>query len=210
MKSVKSLLNQKLVTRIAKVMKVFCNVVIILFILMLALSFLGRLQYILSVGGTTYENAIYAEENHDFTTTRALTVSSNDSLRVHAAADDGTIELLTYIAIVLMYAINIIPLMFAYWFLSKVFANVAKGEIFVEKNAHYLLYFGIIQGIVAVVVPFAKLLIVQIANILVADHISLATGSDMISKLVPSMAFLVAAYIIHYGVHLQDEVDHTL
>ena len=32
----------------------------------------------------------------------------------------------------------------------------------------------------------------------------------MLSALIPGIAFLVAAYIIHYGVHLQDEVDHTL
>ena len=29
-------------------------------------------------------------------------------------------------------------------------------------------------------------------------------------KHLPGIAFIVAAYIIHYGVHLQDEVDHTL
>lgn len=209
MKSIKILLNQNFVIKIAKLMKVFCNIAIILFILLLALGFLGRLQYILDVGGTSYENAIYAEENHDFTT-RALTVNSSDSLRVHAAANDGTIDLLTYIAIVCVYAVSIIPLIFAYWFLAKVFGNVAKGEIFVEKNAHYLLYFGIIQALVAIVAPFVKLLIVQIANVLVADRISLATGSGMINQLLPSMAFIVAAYIISYGVHLQDEVDHTL
>ena len=32
----------------------------------------------------------------------------------------------------------------------------------------------------------------------------------MLTTLVPSIAVLVAAYILHYGVHLQDEVDHTL
>lgn len=209
MKNMKFLLNQKLATNIARLMNVLCHIAIILFVLMLALSCFGRLQYTLSAGGTTYEHAIYAEQNHDFTT-RALTVSSSDSLRVRAAADDGTIEWLTYAAIVLLYALNIIPLIFAYWFLAKVFDNVAQGDIFVEKNAHFLLYFGLIQGGVALVIPFVKLLIVPIANALTGDRISLATGSNMINQLIPSVAFLVAAYIISYGVHLQDEADHTL
>lgn len=209
MKAINLLLNQKLVTKISGLMKVLCNIVIVLAILLLVLSFLGRLQYILHTGGTIYEHAIYAEENHDFAT-RGFTVNSSDSLRVHAAADDGTIELLTYVVIVVIYAINVIPLIFAYYFLAKVFDNVAKGEIFVEKNAHYLMYFGLIQGVEAVVAPFVKLLIAQIANVFIADRISLATGSNMISQLFPSMAFLVAAYIISHGVHLQDEVDHTL
>ncbi|MEG0900009.1 MAG: DUF2975 domain-containing protein [Oscillospiraceae bacterium] len=203
------LLNQKVAMGTAKFMKVICHIIIFLFVIMLALSFIGRLQYNLQVGGKTYAHAIYAEENHDFNM-RSLTVKSNDSLRIHAAADDGTIDIITYVAITIMYAINIIPLMFAYWFLAKVFANVAKGEIFTQKNAHYLLYFGVIQAVVAIAVPFVKLFIVQIANTLVSDRISLATGTNMFNEFVPSVAFIVAAYIINYGVHLQDEVDHTL
>lgn len=205
----KLLQNQPLMAKISKLMKIFCNLAVALLVLLLVLSLFGRLQYILHVNGTVYENAIYAEENHDFTT-RALTANSGDSLRVHAAANDGTIGLFTYGVIVFIYAINILPLMAAYCFLAKVFGNVAKGEIFVEKNAQYLLYFGVLQLVVAAIVPFVKLLIVQIANAFTADRISLATGADMIGQLVPGVAFLVAAYIISYGVHLQDEVDHTL
>lgn len=209
MKIIHKLLNQKIAQSTAKFMKIVCFIIIGLFVMLLALSFMGRLQYHLSFGNETYPHAIYAEENHDFTS-RSLTVNSGDNLRIRTQSVDGKIELISYIALVVMYASNIIPLMFAYWFLSKVFANVANGEIFVEKNAHYLLYYGIIQAIVAVVGPFIKLLIVQITNMLVTDRISLSTGTNMINELIPSIAFLVAAYIINYGVHLQDEVDHTL
>lgn len=205
----KLLQNQPLMAKISKLMKIFCNLAVALLVLLLVLSLFGRLQYILHVNGTVYENAIYAEEDHNFTT-RALTANSGDSLRVHAAENDGTIGLLTYAVIVFIYAINILPLIAAYCFLAKVFDNVAKGEIFVEKNAQYLLYFGVLQLVAAVIVPFVKLLIVQIANAFMADRISLATGADMIGQLVPGVAFFVAAYIISYGVHLQDEVDHTL
>ncbi|MEG1758668.1 MAG: hypothetical protein RR235_09470, partial [Oscillospiraceae bacterium] len=198
MKIMHKLLNQKVAMGTAKFMKVICYIIIFLFVIMLALSFMGRLQYHLQVGEKTYAHAIYAEEDHDFSM-RSLTVKSNDSLRIHAAADDGTIDIITYVAITIMYAINIIPLMLAYWFLAKVFANVAKGEIFTQKNAHYLLYFGAIQAVVAIAVPFVKLLVVQIANSLVADRISLAIGTNMLNEFVPSVAFIVAAYIINYG-----------
>ena len=43
-----------------------------------------------------------------------------------------------------------------------------------------------------------------------ASQIMISTGSDMLNRLFPGIAFLVAAYIIHYGIRLQDEVDHTL
>ncbi|MEG0617038.1 MAG: DUF2975 domain-containing protein [Oscillospiraceae bacterium] len=209
MKSMHVLLNQKVATNTAKFMKIVCYIIIALFILMLVISFCGRLQYVLDVEGKIYESAIYAEENHDYTT-RGFTVTSKDSLRVHSSADNGKINLKSYIAIVIVFALNIIPLIFAFWYLSKVFDNVAKGEIFVEKNASYLLYYGIISAAVAVIVPFVKLFIVQIANTFIPDRISLATGMNMINQIIPSIAFLVAAYIINYGVHLQDEVDHTL
>ena len=39
---------------------------------------------------------------------------------------------------------------------------------------------------------------------------SIATGQGVLNTVISGIAFIVAAYIIHYGVHLQDEVDHTL
>lgn len=209
MKIINKLLNQRTAQKTASFMKVICYLAMALFTLMLLLSFFGRLQYNLSVGNENYPGAIFAEENHDFSS-RSFTVSDRDDLRIRTESENGKIDLLSYIAITLIFSLSIVPMIFAFWFLSKVFGNVAKGEIFIQNNAHYLLYYGILQATVAVVVPFAKLLIVQIANMLVADRISLATGTNMLNQLIPSIAIFVAAYIISYGVHLQDEVDHTL
>ena len=33
---------------------------------------------------------------------------------------------------------------------------------------------------------------------------------SLLEALIPGIACVVAAYIIHYGIYLQDEVDHTL
>ena len=209
MKIINKLLNQRTAQKTASFMKVICSLVMVLFVLMLLLSFFGRLQYNLSIGNENYPHAIYAEENHDFSS-RSFTVYDQDDLRIRTVTEGGKIELLSYIAITLMFSISIVPMIFAFWFLSKVFGNVAKGEIFTQKNAHYLLYYGMLQATVAVVVPFVKLLIVQIANMLVTDRISLATGTNMLNQLIPSIAIFVAAYIISYGVHLQDQADHTL
>lgn len=209
MKIINQLLNQKTAQKTASFMEVICYLAMALFTLMLLLSFFGRLQYNLRIGNENYPCAIYAEENHNFSS-RSLTVSDPDDLRIHTESEDGKIDLLSYIAITLMFSLSIVPMIFAFWFLAKVFGNVAKGEIFTQKNAHYLLYYGILQATVAVVVPFVKLLIVQIANLLVTDRISLATGANMFNQLIPSIAIFVAAYIISYGFHLQDEADHTL
>ena len=110
----------------------------------------------------------------------------------------------------LMYAVHIIPMIFAYWFLSRVFSNINKGQIFTEQNSSYLLYYGMLQLGAAVFVPFIKLLICRVVNLASGGRMSISTGRAVLNMLIPGIAFIVAAYIIHYGVHLQDEVDHTL
>lgn len=52
--------------------------------------------------------------------------------------------------------------------------------------------------------------ILRLTNLVSDGRMSISTGQRMFNMLIPSIAFIVAAYIIHYGVHLQDEVDHTL
>ena len=98
----------------------------------------------------------------------------------------------------------------AFWFLSRVFSNIRKGQIFTEQNASYLLYYGLLQFLTAVFVPYIKLLLCELTNLVSDGRMSISTGQAMFNMLIPSIAFIVAAYIIHYGVHLQDEVDHTL
>ena len=109
-----------------------------------------------------------------------------------------------------MYALQTVPMIFAYYFLSRVFSNIHKRQIFTQQNSLYLLYYGVLQFSVAVFVPFIKLLICKLINLVSESRISIATGQAVFQMLLPSIAFIVAAYIIHYGVHLQDEVDHTL
>ncbi len=209
MKAVHKLLNQRTAQRASEFMQGICYILIAIVFATIVLTCMGRMEYNLSYNGENYPQAIYAEQDHNFGT-RSLTISTKDELRVRANLDDGSIELGTYIAIALTHIVGAIPIMLAYRYLAKVFSNVAKGEIFTQSNAQYLLYHGIIQIALAVVYPFAKLLIVEVANMLVSDHIELSTGADIFNNLIPSIAFLVAAYIISYGVNLQDEVDHTL
>ena len=138
-----------------------------------------------------------------------MIVHSGDDIHVRTN-DNDQIDLAVHIGLSLMYAVNIVPMIFAYWFLSRVFANIRKGQIFTEQNAAYLLYYGLLQFFVAVFVPFIKLLICWLTNLVTNCQVSISTGRTMFNILFPSIAFIVAAYIIHYGVHLQDEVDHTL
>ena len=208
MKFIQELANERFARPAAQLMKFACYFVICFYVLCTVLSFMGRQSFFLHTKTGTYERAIYAEENHA-AHSRSMTVSMGDDIHVWTN-DDDQIDLTIQIGLSLMYAVHIVPMIFAYWFLSRVFSNINKGEIFTEQNSSYLLYYGILQFSVAVFVPFIKLLICWLTNLVSNGRMSISTGQAMFNMLIPSIAFIVAAYIIHYGVHLQDEVDHTL
>ena len=208
MKKIKKLINEPFAKSAAHFMKYICYIMMLFFVAGLVLSFIGRQTFILHSSTGTYDSAIYSEENHNWTS-RGLTVSMNDEVRV-IAYDGEKIDLITQIGLSTMYTVNVIPLIICFWFLSRVFNNVSKGRIFTDQNASYLLYYGLMQMAVAALVPFIKLFISYLANQFSSSEISIATGQNLLNNLIPNIAFIVAAYIIHYGVHLQDEADHTL
>ena len=208
MKFIQKLANERFARPAAQLMKFACYFVICFYVLCTVLSFMGRQSFFLHTKTGTYERAIYAEENHA-AHSRSMTVFTGDDINVWTN-DNDQIDLTIQIGLSFMYAVHIVPMIFAYWFLSRVFSNINKGRIFTEKNSSYLLYYGMLQFSVAVFVPFIKLLICWLTNLISNGRMSISTGQAMFNMLIPSIAFIVAAYIIHYGVHLQDEVDHTL
>ena len=208
MKFIQKLANERFARPAAQLMKFACYFVICFYVLCTVLSFMGRQSFFLHTKTGTYERAIYAEENHA-AHSRSMTVFTGDDIHIWTN-DNDQIDLTIQIGLSLMYAVHIVPMIFAYWFLSRVFSNINKGRIFTEKNSSYLLYYGMLQFSVAVFVPFIKLLICWLTNLISNGRMSISTGQAMFNMLIPSIAFIVAAYIIHYGVHLQNEVDHTL
>ena len=208
MKFIQKLANERFARPAAQLMKFACYFVICFYVLCTVLSFMGRQSFFLHTKTGTFERAIYAEENHN-AHSRSMTVFTGDDIHVWTN-DNDQIDLTIHIGLSLIYVVHIVPMIFAYWFLSHVFSNINKGEIFTKQNSSYLLYYGILQFSAAVIVPFIKLLICWLINLISNGRMSISTGQAMFNMLIPSIAFIVAAYIIHYGVHLQDEVDHTL
>ena len=208
MKFIQKLANERFARSASKLMKYACYFVIGFTALCTLLSFLGRQSFTLHARTGTYENAIYAEKNHE-PHSRSMTVFMGDDIHVWTN-DSDQLDLTMHIGLSLLYAVQTVPMMLAFWFLSRVFSNIHRGQIFSEQTSVCLLCYGLIQCASAVLVPFIKLLLCWLTNLLSSCQISIATGQSSLNALFPSIAFLVAAYIIHYGVHLQDEVDHTL
>lgn len=208
MKFIQKLIDERFARSASRLMKFACYFIICFFVLCTVLSLMGRQTFFLHTKTGTFERAIYAEEDHS-PHSRGMTVSIGDDIHVWTDSQDR-ISLAVPVGLSLMYALQIAPVILAYWFLSRVFANVEKGEIFTDQNSAYLLYYGLLRLLGAVLVPFVKLLICQIITLISDSRMSISTGQGMLNTVIPGIAFIVAAYIIHYGVHLQDEVDHTL
>ncbi len=208
MKFIQKLTKKEFAKPAACFMKFACYFVICFYILCTILSFMGRQTFCLHTKMGIFERAIYAEENHN-SHSRSMTVYLGDNIHVWTN-DNDQIDLTIQIGLSLIYAVHVVPMILAFWFLSRVFSNINKEQIFTKQNSSYLLYYGLLQFSVAVFVPFIKPLICWFINLVSDGRMSISTGQTMFYKLIPSIAFIVAAYIIHYGVHLQDEVDHTL
>jgi len=209
MRLFKRLVNDSVSRSTALFMRSVCYAAMLLCAVCLVLSLIGRQQFTLHTSTEMFNNAIYAEEDHR-PASRRMTVHMKDDVHVFAAVNNDKIDLKTQVGLSAMYVVHLVPLIICFWFLSRVFNNISKGQIFTDKNASYVLYYGLIQTIVAVIAPFAKQFICYLTNQFAVSQISISTSSGILNDVLPNIAYLVAAYIIHYGVHLQDEVDHTL
>lgn len=208
MKLMHKLTNQQFACSAARVAKWICYFAICFSVFSALLSFMGRQTFSLHTESGVFENAIYAEQDHA-PHSRGLTVSLGDDIHVWADGD-GQIGLPAHMALSFLYAVHTAPMAAAFWLLGRVFSNIQNGEIFSDRNSSYLLYYGLLQFSAAAVVPLIKLLVCWLFSLASVNRLSLSTGQAAPSMLVSCAGFVVAAYIIHYGVHLQDEVDHTL
>lgn len=194
--------------RAAQFMRIVCYFIILFYVFCMVLSFMGRQSFYLYTKNGVFEDTIYAEENRAVYS-RGMTVQLTDDIRVWTNENDQ-VERITQIGLSLIYAVHALPSILAFWFLSCIFSNIRDGWIFTDQNAAYLLYDGLLQFLAAVLVPFLKLFICWLITAVSSNRVSISTGQNMFSSLLQSISFGVAAYIIHYGIHLQDEVDHTL
>ena len=208
MKLKQSVLEGAFISSGARALRVLCVLSMIFCVLCMALSVMGRQTFDLVTESGSYEDAIYAEKDHE-PAMRGLTVSMSDQVHVRAG-DPQHIQWTIQVGLSLMYALDIVPFFIACWFLYQVFSNIIQKKIFVEENASCLFYYGVLQCGVSVLAPFLKIFISFVVNQVSADSIYVSTGSGLLSGLIPGIAFIIASYIIHYGIYLLDEVDHTL
>lgn len=208
MKVLSRLVNEKYAMPFAGFMEWICRLIMLYMALCLVLSVMGRQTFTLLMNGKEYENAYCAQESPR-SGSRMWTVHSDDDITVNAGYG-GSIGTGVSAALSLIFALELAPAIVSYWYLGRVFRNVSRGVIFTEKNAAGLLYYGLIQTFIALFVPFLKTTVQRVANRILDCSIYINPDVNIFDNFCFGVAFVVAAYIIHYGIALQDEVDHTI
>lgn len=208
MKMISQSARERLIKAACLLVQIACYAALAFYVFGFVLSVMGRQTFTFHASTGTYDRVIYAQENYEGDA-EGMFITTQDGIHV-MPNHDGKIDLTTQIGLSLMYAVEMVPAAVAMWFLSRVCTNVYRGNIFVGKNAQYLSFYGAIQIFAAFVVPFLKLFFCFVVNQIADSQISISTGQNSLQTLVSGIAFMIAAYIIGYGVCLQDEVDHTL
>lgn len=191
-----------------RLVQIACYIALAFYVFGLVLSIMGRQAFTFHAGTGTYDGVIYAQESYE-AGAEGMTISTQDGIHI-TPNHEGKIDWITQMGLLLLYAVQMVPAAMAVWFLSRVCANVYKGEIFIGRNARYLSFYGAIQIFIALAVPFLKLIVCFAVNRMADSQMAISTGQNSMQTLVAGVGFLLAAYIIGYGVGLQDEVDHTL
>lgn len=207
MKKPNAMVSERFCRSAAGLLASLCYLMIALCALVIVLSALGRQTFTLHTPTGTYEDAILAEAEHGRAGMRWFTVGTAGE--IHLRAEDE-IDAAARVGITALAAIGILPMVFAFWHLARALSNIRAGRVFTEENARRIFYYGLLQLAAAIVAPALQLLTCRLVSAVSINELSFSTGQNALGGIVQGIAFLVAAYVIRYGVALKDEVDCTL
>lgn len=202
-----TLLEKRYAHGFAKALQVLCYLLLVFMLVSAVLMLLGRMQVDLVTPQGRYENAILLEKDHA-TTTRLMTMRLSEA-KLHLEIETG-VGFITWLGVALIGLLRILPLAWCFLLFARFFRNIQEDRVFVPENANLLLRSGIIWLYGVLIWPLlAAFLIPAVVNALSANTLSVSATLN-VSGLFVGTILLVSAYIMRYGISLQDEVDHTI
>ncbi|MBP1903750.1 hypothetical protein J2Z32_000362 [Paenibacillus turicensis] len=203
-------MTAKRANELARFLQRTCVLMVGLAVIVFLLVLFGRMQLTLITPQGHFADAMLAEKNHNSDSRFGFTNLSDLQIYLRAIATGGEVQVLTYIGIVIMGFMVIIPGAYAFFLMAIFFGNIAKGNVFTSSNASLLLQGGIVLVACSIITPILNAYIIPpIINKFTSNVISTAVGIDF-TQLFAGAILLIMAYVFHYGIYLQDEADHTL
>jgi len=190
----------------ARCLKIFCYIVFFIGVFASVLILLGRVEVNLAMPEKYFENALLFEKDRA-ATSRFFFATPFDHL--HLSVHDK-VGFATWLCIALMGLVKILPFTVCSYFMAGFFKNISLDKVFVFSNANILLYNGIILSVSSILHPILNaFLFPSILTLFSKNRISVSTQPDLMGIFM-GITLLIAAYVFHYGIYLQDEADHTL
>lgn len=169
---------------------------------------LGRVEMDITTPSGHYDRALLVEQDREATARFLFTrISEQD---VYLTLKTETAGFFTRLCVALMGLVQAVPAGFCFFFLAGLFRNIAEGRVFVARNAAIFFRSGLILVIASLAGPVLEGLVLPwLINRFTEDRILLSLSVNY-TALFFGFVLLVAAYVFHYGIYLQDEVDHTV
>ncbi len=129
---------------------------------------------------------------------------------IHLTAMNG-IAAITWIGISLMGMLRFLPYAFCYFMFILFFRNIAKKKIFITQNEDILLYCGVVLLLASMLVPVINGYAIPALINALTDNV-IGVGVNLLSDPRPTqgIVLLVAAYVLRYGINMQNEADKKL
>jgi hypothetical protein len=199
-------MTEKRAHNIAVLLQAICVIMLLLAAFTVVLMVLGRIQVSLTTPEGHFERALLAEKDHSVRS-RALYYNPVEDITLQT---DSAISPLARIILPLMGLLRVFPFGFVFFQMSRFFANLAVGEVFVRPNAQLLLQSGAVMVIFSVITPILNAFVLPaLLDVFTDNELWVAAQANFTSPFFGAV-LLVAAYVFHYGIYLQDEADHTI
>lgn len=206
----RALVSEKNAHAIAVLLQYICYVWAFFAAAVMLLILLGRVQLNMTTPTGHYDNALLVEQDHSAASRSLYTPISNQPVFLIIHNADGAVSFATWLGIVLIGAVRVLPLGYCALRFSAFFKNIAANKVFITHNANILLGGGIVLLASALAAPVINgLLFPLLIRLLTSDQLIIPVSVNE-GPLFFGAALLIMAYVFHYGIYLQDEADHTL
>lgn len=201
-----ALLSDKNARRLITSLRVLCVLTFGFLCVFALLIVLGRVEVNLVLPTGTFERAPLLGRDSEVSRFLYATIGGHH-IRVVAL---HPVDWATRLGIALIGLLHVAPIAYCFFTLTRFFTNIGARQVFTSANANLLLRSGCVLASTALVFPLLSAYVIPpLVNLMSTNQLSIGVTFDL-SRLFFGIVLLVAAYIFHYGLYLQEEADATL
>ena len=204
MEMMQKLLCRPIFQRAAAVLHRACYFIMLYFALCLLLAGLGRQVFILRTDTDIRWTMLGAQAGEDVTQS-GFTIHPEDEIQIVVDAE-GRVGPAVRIGMISLTALDTLPMIAAYWFLSRVLGDLGNGKGLTRCNASRLISYGLLYLFEGLLVPWLKRAVCTLVNFASAESMSVAITPMRLDSLILGLAALLLAAVFWYGERGQREM----